>query len=245
VISRPAFNTSIPQPNRLDNQLARFDLSSKEIQLDVTTSIVGAFQRASERNRPLHELWIKVSVRAGSVLPHSRLSGSIQSAGALDVVLRCMEDDNPTAMQLEEDNPGLFFLHYQLLLSEFWIGSVYEILRLVKEHCHPADDSAVVGLAHDLRLLRIPLEKHQIAQDRMLTEPLRMQRFPPNGNETDIFEYSKTDPKRSHIMPIGISPRGSCMWQVIDLVASSSFWIERREISERILKIWETEPAVT
>jgi hypothetical protein len=216
-----------------------------EMKLDVTMSIVAAFRRAGQRNRPLHESWVKVSFRAGSVLPQSQLSVSIQRAGELDLVLRCMEDDHSEAMQLEKDTPELFLFHYQLLLSELWIGSVYEILRLIKEHSGPLCDSDVAAVAHDLRLLRIPLEKHQIAQDRILTESLRMQRFPPNGNETDIFEYSKTDPKRSHIMPISLSPRGSCMWQVIDLAANSSFRIERREISERILKLWDTERAVT
>jgi hypothetical protein len=92
-------------------------------------------------------------------------------------------------------------------------------------------------LAHELRLLRIPLEKHEIAADRKLTEPLRMHRQPPNNDDTDSYEYSNNDARKAHIMPTGISSRGSVMWQVIDLQSNSSYWLERRDLSERIVAL--------
>jgi hypothetical protein len=39
-------------------------------------------------------------------------------------------------------------------------------------------------------------------------------------------------------MPSGFSARGSVMWQVIDLRAKTERWIERRDLSDRILDRW-------
>jgi hypothetical protein len=60
----------------------------------------------------------------------------------------------------ETDQPAdLLSAHYQLMLSELWVGAVYEIFRLLidsKRKLTPESD-AITSLAHDLRLLRIPL----------------------------------------------------------------------------------------
>jgi hypothetical protein len=160
--------------------------NTMENKLDVAFLIVAAFRRASVRQKATHESWVKISFRVGSTLPHSLLSASIQRDGELDLVLRCMEDDFAEATKLEKTTENLVLFHYQKMLSEIWIGSVYEVFRLIMELEHPRGDSEIAALAHDLRLLRIPLEKHQIAQDKILAEPLQMKRFPPNNNETEL-----------------------------------------------------------
>jgi hypothetical protein len=57
-------------------------------------------------------------------------------------------------------------------------------------------------------------------------------------DRTDLYEYSKDDPQRAHIMPTGISSRGSVRWQVIDLKNGEERLLERRSLSDRIIALW-------
>jgi hypothetical protein len=84
----------------------------------------------------------------------------------------------------------------------------------------------------------MPLEKHEIAKDRNLEHPLQMTRYPPNENASDLYTCKSEDNLRAHIMPSGISGRGSVMWDAIDVRKNNSRWIERRQISDRILELW-------
>jgi hypothetical protein len=161
---------------------------------------------------------------------------SIQRDGEVDLVLRCMEDEVAPMAATQQDDP-LFITNYLDLLSTYWIGGMYETFRLLRERKLAGDDQQFSAIFTDLELLRIPLEKHEIAKDRALKEPLTLVRNPPrDGDET--FSYARNDPKRSHIMPTGLSPRGSMMWQPIDAKAHTSKWIERRTLSDQILDLW-------
>ena len=153
------------------------------------------------------------------------------------MVLRCMEDEF-SPPQASAGEPDLS-LHYQIMLSEIWVGAVYEIFRLLTEREIAPDNDAFKTLAHDLRLLRIPLEKHEIALDRELSEPLVMVRQPPKNDGADTYTYSRSDPQKAHIMSTGLRRRGSAMWRVIDLKSKTSHWLERRALSERIVALWE------
>jgi hypothetical protein len=206
-----------------------------------TPLVVAAFRQANIRHASLHQSWVEISHRVGGLLPRSLLGASIQRFGELDLLIRCMEDEFHS---LPGDNEAidLFKAHYLLILSELWIGSVYEAFRLIKERKLIAQEEQFINIEHDLRILRIPLEKHQIAADSKLSQPLQMQSIPPNNDATDLYEYSKGDPKRTHIMPTGISARGAAMWQVIDLIRNDNRWIERRDLSDRVLSLWRVRP---
>jgi hypothetical protein len=205
--------------------------------MTVTQLTIAAFRLAASRCPELHKTWISISVRVGGLLPNSRLIASVQRTGELDMVLRCMEDDY-SPPQEGAGEADLFSCHYQKTLSELWVGDAYEIFRLLTTERKLALDSDVLALARDLKLLRIPLEKHEIADDKKLPGPLLMQRHPPNDDETDSYHYSHSDAQKAHIMPSGISSRGSVMWNVIDVKSKSSYWLERRALSERIVALW-------
>lgn len=208
--------------------------------MDVSALIIAAFQGAMGRYPEIRQSWIDVSFKIGSILPRSLLAFNVQKIGYLDLFLRSIEDE------IGSRNPGSdgfdFLPTCHSMFSEVWIGSVYEIVRLLVEQNQESNDY-LNSLAHDLRLIRITLEKHQIAADRKLTEPLRMRPYPPDKNGSDSYEYSKSDPKRTHIMPTGISYRGSAMWQVVDLHTEhpTARWIERREVSDRVIAIWKAD----
>lgn len=196
--------------------------------------IEAAFQVSALKYSDLHKDWITVSMRIGGKLPNSILMASVQRAGQLDVLLRSMEDE----FSIKDESKPDFSFQYQMLFSELWIGQVYEICRLLKDRkCEPSDPD-FNDLSHGLRLLRVTMDKHEIANERKLSAPLMMQKQPPNNDASDFYEYSKDDPTRGHIMPTGVSERGSSMWQVIDVVSNQSYWLERRNISERFLKLF-------
>jgi hypothetical protein len=150
-----------------------------------------------------------------------------------------MEDDRSEPEGASQENS----FHYQMMLSELWVGAVYEIFRLLTERSLAPPNNEFKILNNELRLLRIPIEKHQIAKDNKLSRPLFMKKFPLKNDETDVYQYSRGDPQRAHIMPTGISHRGSAMWQVIDIESGPSYWLERRDLSERIVGLWKSAVA--
>lgn len=203
--------------------------------MKVRELIQAGFALASSKYPELHKTWVSTSFAVGGRLPSSTLSISVQRGGELDVLLRSMEDELPSNAETKEPD---YAFGYQASLSELWVGHFYEIFRLLKDRKCVPDKKDFDALAQDLRLLRIPLEKHEIAGDRKLKEPLMMKRHPPKNDMSDFYEYSKDDPTRSHIMPMGVSQRGSVMWQVLDISSNHSYWLERRALSERIIAVF-------
>jgi hypothetical protein len=200
-------------------------------QMTVSDLITASFREASERYPILHEAWIRISHRVGGLLPNSLLSHSLQRYGELDLALRCMEDE--LAPQVGKSQVEF---RYQILFSEIWVGGIYETLRLLADNSRKLapDSDEFRTLAHDLRLLRIPLEKHEITSQGQLTVPLQMTTY----DQTKVYIYAKDDPQRSHIMPTGISARGSVVWQAIDGKTTAARWIERRSLSDQMIALW-------
>jgi hypothetical protein len=205
--------------------------------MNVSELIGAAFEQASRKYPEIHTSWVNISFQIGRLMPNSLLTATIQRDGNFDLLLRTMEDEHTPPETASERLP-LLSLNHLGALSELWVGSLYEMLRLLKDRKLAPDNDKFNSLAHDFRLLRIPLEKQEITNQAGLTQPIRLRKYPPNNDGTDLYVYDKKDPKRSHIMGSGLSPRGSMMWQAIDLKANASQWIERRELSERFLSVW-------
>ena len=211
-------------------------------QASVSSLVAATFDLAARNHPTLPKAWIQISIRLGGLLPKSPLMSSIQQDGNVDVLLRSMEDERAAGLAGARQE-GLFEFHYQKMLPEFWVGRFYEHLRLLTDRKLLPKTGGVGALAEDFRLLRVPIEKHEISGDRELDAPLKMQRQPPKGDSTDLYEYDRTDPQRAHIMSSNLSQRGSVMWQIIDLKKDQDRWIERRALSERIVQLWGTETA--
>lgn len=137
-------------------------------------------------------------------------------------------------------------LHYQLSLSEAWVVGCYEFLRAFRQRdteareigARPSGVSEMEtfkSLFADLELLRMPMAKFEIAKDKGLKKPLPLQRTPSNNDATDHVTYDRSDPARSHLMPTGMSARGSACWFVLDHLTKRQYWAERRDLSERLL----------
>lgn len=203
--------------------------------LSVSELILSGYRLAEMKQEAVARSWITGSHRLGGALPGSPLVSSLQRVGRLDAVLRCMEDEFANGTLGEDVRPWV--AEPLVSLSETWVGQVYEIVRLTRERKLIADCDLLEVLAHDLRLLRVPMEKYEIAADRKLMAPLSMLRYPAMEGDA-VYSYNKGDSLRAHIMPSGISQRGSVQWSAIDISAElSERWIERRDLSDRVLQL--------
>jgi hypothetical protein len=212
----------------------------KTAELRVLDGLIHTFNLAKIRQREIYETWVRISFRVGGRLPASLLSVAIQRDGELDLLLRCLEDEQVQRVSSGVE-PGLLDAHYLMMFSVFWVGSMYETFRLLRQRKRMGTSQVFHEIFRDLELLRIPLEKHEIAKDRKLDQPLQMTKSPPNNDSTDYYSYDPKDHSRAHIMPAGLSSRGSMTWQAIDGTDQSSRWIERRPLSDRILDLWKNE----
>ena len=163
---------------------------------------------------------------------NSLLAMSIQRDGAVDLLLRAIEDE-------QAQRHDLFGFHYQKMMSDYWIGGVYETFRLLKDRELADPAQAFAEIFADLEPTRVAIDKHELAQERKLKTPIEMVRLPQKNDASDKYVYDKTDKQRSHIMGMGISDRGSVRWLVTDILKEADRWVERRDLSDRILALWK------
>lgn len=208
--------------------------------MSVTALVGTAFAAASGAHGAVLEQWILASHRVGSLLPGSHLMLSLQEIGYLDVLLRSMEDEalSNIDLQVARFDEVLALGGMQMhQLSGIWVGACYEACRLLKSR-GLIESEVLKRLEHDLAILRMPLDKHEIAQDRLLDSPLALGVVGPEGTLSEVTEYDKADKRgKAHAMPSALTQRGSVTWQAIDVDRGSvsARWIERRQLAEELL----------
>jgi hypothetical protein len=202
------------------------------------------FNVARAKYRAENEAWVQLSYRLSGRFNLVTAISSIQREGDLDILLRCLEDEFNT----NKDASGMdFSFHYQMMFSETWIVGLYEILRAFRERDRKAaaagkPTSGVSELDEfksvfgDFELLRMPIAKFQIAKDNKLGEPLPMRRVGDDDTKPIEF-YDPKDPDRFHIMPKGVSARGSAVWLALDGRSLAQHWVERRDLADRLLSL--------
>lgn len=199
--------------------------------------ITEAFFRAFYQHTELRDQWRKLSHQIGGKLPNTLVLYSVQNIGNLDILLRCMEDEFIQHKKTNGAESEADHFHFQIIFSRMWVSSAYEIIRLLNDRDKNLSDD-FKELYQLLTLVRVPLEKHELAHERKLTEDITFVKCPPNGDDTDQYIYSLQDPMRGHIMPMSVSERGSAMWQALDVKSRDSIWVERRNLAERFMSCW-------
>lgn len=200
----------------------------------ISRLLSSAFGLARAQNAGLSSEWKQISLRVGLGLPQSLLVVSIQRVGALDTLLRSIEAEVASALPDSEED--MDFVDLQQNLSELWVGSVYEILRVLNERDLASPLNGFSGIFREFTLLRIAIEKYELKNDTKIKTPVRLDRA--SSSEESVFvEYLSGDPMRAIIMSGGISARGSVMWQAVDWQNASNVWIERQALSDRLIKM--------
>jgi hypothetical protein len=207
--------------------------------------LISLFDIARAKYRVEYEAWVQLSHRLAGRFNLVTAAPSIQREGDLDMLLRSLEDEFSSN---QEAQSGLgFIFHYQIMFSEMWIVGCYEILRAFKQRDREAarigrSTSGVSELNEfkliftDFELLRIPIAKYELAKDYDLKQPLPMSRIGDNETKPTEF-YDPKDPGRFHIVPRRISPRGSAMWLAANVQKSHQYWVERRDLADRLLSL--------
>ncbi len=207
--------------------------------MSISEMVAAVFDEAAHQQPDLLRAWIRISVCLGGALPASTVMSSVQKMGYSILFFAAWR----TSARSYSRPQGLPEIPYQRMLSETWVGSVYEALRCIVERGSAIANDDVRSLSEDFRLLRIPLEKHEIASDRGAL--LTLQKIPPKGDETEVYVYDKADAKHAHIMPMRLSPRGSFDWYVTDLKTGQARWIERRSLSDRMIALFDRGPTTS
>ncbi len=202
------------------------------------------FNVARAKYRAENEAWVQLSHRLSGRFNLVAALSSMQREGDLDILLRCLEDE----FNMNKDPSGMdLTFHYQMMFSETWIMGCYEILRAFKQRDRDATEAGrpTSGVSEldefksvftDFELLRMPIAKFEIAKDMTLKQPMPMRRV--GDDETKPVEfYDPKDPGRFHIMPTGVSPRGSAMWLALDVRNSREHRVERRDLADRLLSL--------
>jgi hypothetical protein len=126
-----------------------------------------------------------------------------------------------------------------LLLAEQWVSIANSITFLIKYKELPSDYVGLPELSHDLRILRVQIEKHEIAKGA-LTKAGPIELGIQGSEEVELYDASSKDRKHAFIGQSGVSGRHSLMWYVIDADAKAGRWLERRDLSDRFLNVWAT-----
>lgn len=198
----------------------------------------GAFDLAAASHYPIRESWVNLSFRLSGSTPHGTMAISVQRIGDLDVLLRSLEAETASGQVPE----GITADSNHILLAELWVGSAYEIFRVLKSYIAQDVNSEIHALAYDLALVRMPLEKYQVQGDRGLQVPIELERWPSRDGDMPLV-YDSKNPTRTYIVPKGRSARGSVQWAVIDAKSKEQFWIERLMLSERIVGLLDRWPS--
>lgn len=179
--------------------------------------------------------WIGISHRVGSKLPHSLLVLSIQRLADIDILTRSMEDE---CCQRGLNFECGFSLNNLVFFSESWVIQSYEIFRAIREKGVLPNSESLKQFEHDLRLIRIPIAKFEIARDSGI-DSLEFEKFPPKGDESDFHTYRASDKKKSMVLPMQVSQNGSIMWYAYDSREKNHVPINRRDLSDRIYHFLE------
>lgn len=210
----------------------------------VSLLLSSSFTIARAKYNDEYKAWIDLSFRLSGRFNLVPAIVSLQREGDLDLVLRCLEDEQSTNKGAPEVG---FAAHYQMMFSEAWIMGCYEILRAFRQR---DSEAATIGkptsgvsdldefksIFSDFELLRVPFAKFEVAKDNKLKQPLPMQAV-GNGDTNPIEFYDPNDPNRFHITPRGMSARGSAMWLAVDGLNLRQHWVERRDLADRLLSL--------
>jgi hypothetical protein len=202
----------------------------------LVTAIVGATQRYPDLGGQWHKVF-------------AQLAGPYNSTGALlyqsdyriDLLLRAMEAEAmPWVAKGEFDEKMAASFEAQLVLSRYWLLSIYETLRVASHSEAGRGDEKLKTLFERFNLVRIPPAKFRIARDGNLVggrvilgrEPI------DEGPEVEPAEYLAG--KGLYHPPIKIDEgTGSIGWELFEAATLKSTTLFRQQLSDELLSLFD------
>ncbi len=205
--------------------------------MQVAQALLSAFALGWQQHPEIAYRWRDASVRAMRLTGCTSLVMAIQDMGWLDAMLRSIEDEFAAATRSEPEEIDLS-VNFFRYMSELWVSAAYGACRVLK-NAGQVDD--ICKVERRLKLVRVPLFKYEIAEDRRLDAPLTLMATPPNHDSSDVSLYDPKDPHRSIIQARAMAQDGSMSWNVVDVKERESLWVCRRELSDELLAVLEAE----
>ncbi|MDQ0421109.1 hypothetical protein J2045_002136 [Peteryoungia aggregata LMG 23059] len=198
--------------------------------MSVSTLLNAAVNVSLRENAEVHKRWINVMHR----LAGQYGTGLLTMAGdtRLDMLLRSIEAETAKRISANQEQIDLVF-DLQLKLSESWILSIYEVLRTACQQARSKglEHIALKTLHDEFKLVRIPLAKLEIANAKLAEPELMLQKF---GGEEEEPESYIAD--ASYIIHRAVcTSTGAIQWMAIDIKKKANVWINRHNLSDKLL----------
>jgi hypothetical protein len=204
--------------------------------MTVRNYLFAAQALASQKFPEIQQQWVSLSIRLGGLIPRSLLMLAVQRCGQMDMLLRVME-----AEVAESSRDGMdlgFGADVQCSFSEAWIGKAYSILFILSDRGITRECIQFRELLGDLRLLRVTIEKFEIASDRRL--PAGGLEFQAVGDgPPSRFIYDHQDTRRGHIMPSRVDAEtGALSWCALEVGdPHQERWLNRQRLADQMLAL--------
>jgi hypothetical protein len=155
----------------------------------------------------------------------------------VDLILRTMEDEafvrvrDPVAREQFDILPT-----FQNTLSRMWVLSTYEAIRLAHETDAGRTHPKLTTLRRRIEMVRVPIAKHEIANDQRIKDPITLVRVGPGDPKPQ--SYSAKDPSPYYPPDLYETATGSTAWRVWDSKREQTIDISRRALSDEMLALF-------
>ena len=169
--------------------------------------------------------------------------GLYQQDSRTDLLLRRLEHE--AVGRLQEHYHGFSNLadDIQSSLSRYWMLSMYEVLRRAHETENGRENTKLRTLRNRIEIVRVPIAKHQIANDGKIgpTSPIQLARV--GSGPEDVVSYSSA--QRVTYLPLTMicTATGSYTWSVVNARTRTQEVISRRAISDECLGLFDLPEA--
>ncbi|MFA5040432.1 MAG: hypothetical protein WC464_02205 [Bdellovibrionales bacterium] len=219
-------------------ELSEGDL--KKLSVPVHPLLEQIFISTRLRQCAKHKQWIATSMKIASKIPDSLAMCKVQFIGDIDMLLRCMEEEELLVLSKKEKEP-IFGLNIQTSFSEMWVCGVYEICRALIQRKTAPDTEEFRKLFHILEGIRVTLDKFEIAKDEKNNLKCDFAPLKQDGS-MDLEKaqtYAHDNILKAHIMPTGISQRtGAMLWIVTHADDKQPLEGERQTLSDAFLNLF-------
>jgi hypothetical protein len=215
----------------------------------MTESVTGLAARSLSEalisNRDIHRKWMRVFTRMVSTNDAQDLL-RYQSDVDIDIWLREMEGEFAKQANKEAENLiHILGFTLQHTLTRYWVLSMYEMLRVAKNSSNGKGDTKIQRLYREFQVVRVPITKLEIANDKKLPGPIKLEADNHMGGpfRLDIyFPHPGPGERKQQYHPTTlIDPQtGSLGWNIIDAENGLVRNVFRRDLSDRVLGFYDS-----
>jgi hypothetical protein len=197
--------------------------------------ITSAFVLAQREQAAEAQKWVGVYTRLVGLSELTKIL-EFQSDFRTDLLLRAMEARLATRLAAPDDDQIHYADDLQHTLTRYWVRSVYDLLCIIRGKGKASENPRIQEMYDAFRLIRVPMAKLQIAQDKKLSRvPIKLVSVGASGADVSA-DYVKGN---YHPPTLVDTRTGSIGWAVIDGKSRQETMLVRRTLSDRLLNLFD------